>query len=147
MQADPTPSLALRLLQTKRSIFPPPLSIREAEPEFVHQVSRNSRSGRRERVAQGNRAPVHVNLIYIQSQVLDARQRLCAERLVDLQRYKKLVGANRPSSERSCLDEIQVLDPLSGGLQNVSDGRGGADAHDRRLDADRRETDDAGERR
>ena len=114
--------------------MPPPTHIvtmpyRALPPlHLVEQRRRQLRAGAAERMAERDRAAVHVQPLRIDRQLLQAREHLRRERFVQL-------------------DEIDLIERQSRELQHLPDRRDRTDAEQLRLDAGRRERDEPRQRR
>ena len=75
------------------------------------QRGHDAGAGHAERVAEGDRAAVHVELVPRDAEVLGRRDHLRGERLVDL-------------------DEVDVVDRHAGPLERLAAGLDRAEAHD-----------------
>lgn len=92
----------------------------DAEPlveptEGVGEVRGDPRPRRTERVAEGDRPPVHVDLLVKQSELFLNGEKLGSERFVHV-------------------EQIEVSDGEPGALERIANRWRGADAHERRLD-------------
>src|SRR5213592_2028955 len=82
----------------------------------MQQVDRDSRAGRRQRMADGDRAATHIRAAAIESELALHGEILRRERLVHL-------------------DEVHLLEFHLRPLEGLASGRNGTDAHMLRLDA------------
>ena len=112
----------------------PPADAHALEPEAgvavlhaVEQRGHDAGAGHAERVAERDRAAVHVQLVPRDSELLGRRDHLGGERLVDL-------------------DEVDVVDRHVGPGERPAAGLDRAEAHDLGVDGRHRAGDDAGER-
>src|SRR5438477_12725477 len=96
--------------------------------ELGDERERETRTRRAQRMAERDRAAVHVRLLAIEAELFLDGEVLRRERFVDL-------------------DEIHVLDLETGALQRLPARRCGADAHDVRVHAAHAARDDAGDGR
>ena len=84
--------------------------------QLVDEHRHQPRAAHPERMPERDRAAVDVDLLGIQAELVDARDRLAGERLVEL-------------------DEVEVVDAEPGPRERLAGGRHGPEAHDRRVDA------------
>jgi hypothetical protein len=95
--------------------------------ELVHEHRDEPAAAHPERMAERDRATVHVDLRRVETQLVDADERLRGEGLVEL-------------------DEVEVVDRDAGSLEGLPARWDRSDPHDGRIDAGHRRREDASHR-